>query len=110
MKLLQICLKVVKTCTRDISIQCSDNLSMQGINRTLLSWLKLWDECVFGRSSLPVGGGKGGPGKKKGEEKGQPKGAQGKNFEKKVEYKDPSALAGPEVRLYVCVSIQCVSG
>ena len=56
---------------------------------------------MFGRSSLPAGGGKGGPGKKKGEEKGQPKGAQGKNFEKKVEYKDPSALVGPEVRLYV---------
>jgi len=43
MKLLQISLKAVKTCTYDISIQCSDNLSMQGINRTLLSWLKLWD-------------------------------------------------------------------
>ena len=73
---------------------------VQGINRTLLSWLKLWDECVFGRSSLPVGVMKGGQGKK-GEEKGQMKGVKGKNFEKKVEYKDPSAFAVPEV--CVCV-------
>lgn len=27
---------------------------MQGINRTLLSWIKLWDETVFGYSSLPA--------------------------------------------------------
>ena len=69
---------------------------MQGINRTILSWLKLWDECVFGRSSLPVGVTKGGQGKK-GEEKGQMKGVKGKNFENKVEYKDPGAFAVPEV-------------
>ena len=68
---------------RNISIQCSDNLPTQGINRTLLSWLKLWDECVFGRSSLPPRGGKGELGKKKGEEKGQPKGAQGKNLRRR---------------------------
>ena len=73
---------------------------MQGINRTLLSWLKLWDECVFGRSSLPVGVTKGGQGKK-GEEKGQMKGVKGKNFEKKVEYKDPGAFAVPEVGVNV---------
>jgi hypothetical protein len=27
-------------------------LSDDGINRTLLSWIKLWDETVFGHSSL----------------------------------------------------------
>lgn len=24
---------------------------LQGVNRTLLTWLKLWDECVFGRKA-----------------------------------------------------------
>ena len=30
----------------------------QGINRTLLSWIKLWDETVFGHSSLSSNTGK----------------------------------------------------
>ena len=74
----------------------------QGINRTLLSWLRLWDEVVFNRpvplnaSTVPakpgVGGAKaggGGPGNKE-----TPK---GKKFEKRVEVQDPSTFAGQDV-------------
>lgn len=31
---------------------CYVKYLLQGINRTLLSWIKLWDETVFGHSSL----------------------------------------------------------
>ena len=71
----------------------------QGINRTLLSWLKLWEEVVFGR--VATGGGGAGKGGRRGEERGQknkptkpPGGKQGKF---RVEYQDPSFFAGPEV-------------
>ena len=41
---------VVLTHCLPIIFNC-DEIS-QGINRTLLSWMKLWDETVFGHSSL----------------------------------------------------------
>ena len=78
-------------------------LSIQGINRTLLSWLKLWDEVVFGQSAFSSKGG----GKKVEEKRTAPGAAgsagQGKMGKKdggsnyRMEYRDPGAFAGPEV-------------
>lgn len=79
--------------------------SFQGINRTLLSWLKLWDEVVFGRPALPQKVGK------KTEEKRQRKTAEGTaggagrgrggrsegGGGNRVDYRDPSAFTEPEV-------------
>ena len=87
----------------------SNNYVSQGINRTLLSWLKLWDEAVFGRPafSTPKGGGR------KGEERGQKKGAnlmgKGKNFENatRVEYRDPTAFASSEVGIGLQLASLC---
>lgn len=75
--------------------------SLQGINRTLLAWMKLWDETVFGRSSLPrmssrTGSAREGKGKGKGPGKpGSGAGAGGKKEWR--EYKDPATFASEEV-------------
>ena len=68
---------------------------MQGINRTLLSWLKLWDEVVFGCpvavNSRPITS-------HKGEEKGNVKKIQQRRkSEIAFEYQNPNAFSGSEV-------------
>ena len=76
---------------------------MQGINRTLLSWLRLWDGVVYGRTvPLKVSGAAGtsavgAKGTRKIEDKRVSQTAKGKRFEKRVEYQDPATFAGPDV-------------
>ncbi len=85
-------------------------LPPQGINRTILSWLRLWDEAVFGRptplrttgGSSGGGGGAGGRGGKGGVATGEGakgKGAtpKGRRFEKRVEFQNPETFSGVEV-------------
>ena len=81
----------------------------QGINRTILSWLRLWDEAVFGRptplkstGSSGGGGGTGAGGRGKGGftgegAKGVGPSPMGRRFEKRMEYQNPEAFAGTEV-------------
>ncbi|XP_064406884.1 chromosome transmission fidelity protein 18 homolog isoform X2 [Halichondria panicea] len=81
----------------------TDLLSDDGINRTLLSWLRLWDEVVFNRpvplkttaTATKHGGGGvargGGSGRGKEMFRGK-----FKNFEKRMEVQDPSTFAGQE--------------
>eukprot|EP00731_Ephydatia_muelleri_P029077 Em0020g721a len=64
-------------------------LSDDGINRTLLSWLKLWDEVVFGRKSVLR--------EKTEKEKKMEEKKGGGRGDRKVDVKDPSTLTGPEV-------------
>ena len=92
----------LQQCRNVTHVALHSHACAQGINRTLLSWLRLWDEVVFNRpvplkaSTVPAkpggGGAKpggGGPGNKE-----TPK---GKKFEKRVEVQDPSTFAGQDV-------------
>ena len=67
----------------------------QGNNRTLLSWLKLWDDVVFGKPSVsnkgPMGHNNKAPGY-------QPKLKNGKKpFLNRFEYQDPKTFNNPDV-------------
>ena len=71
-----------------------------------MSWLKLWDEIVFDR---PIslrgrpGSSTGSKSGNKGEEKSSVKmTSQGKKFEKRIEYQDPTTFSGFEVLLCSC--------
>ena len=88
---------------------------MQGINRTLLSWMKLWDETVFGHSALSTASSMAGrPGRKKDDSRGRDirpgsgsarggggskRGRGGVDFGKKEwkELRDPATFASEEV-------------
>ena len=65
-----------------------------------MSWLKLWDEVVFGR---PIalrgrpGGGTSTKGARSNDESTGAKKPPGRKFEKRMEYQDPTAFSGFEV-------------
>lgn len=70
---------------------------LQGTNRTLLAWLKLWDEVVFGKSAMsnkgPVGYNSKNP-------TNQPKLKNGKKpFLNRFEYQDPKTFNNREVSI-----------
>ena len=86
----------------------------QGINRTLLSWVKLWDETVFGHSSFASsntsvsrpagvkekgGGGYGGDGAWRGGEGKRGRGGFSKGKSEWHELGDPVTFASEEVKL-----------
>ena len=79
---------------------------MQGINRTLLSWLKLWDEVVFGRpiatKSRPNGAPSTNTGHKGQEDVSIKKSQQGRKAEVTFEYHNPGAFSGSEVMSKYC--------
>ncbi len=88
----------------------------QGINRTLLSWLRLWDEVVFGsptpfrasgsKDSAPNAVGKSGGDRRGGKTSisgGGGAGGKGTNlagtkkFDKRVDYQNPESFSVAEV-------------
>ena len=74
--------------------------SLQGINRTILSWLRLWDEVVFGcPAPLKNMASGGGTGEKLKKDRNSKDGTapKGKKFEKKKEFQNPDLLASVEV-------------
>ena len=77
----------------------------QGINRTLLSWLKLWDEVVFGRPITLRGRPVGGTNTKgtHNDENTTAKKPPGRRFEKRMEYQDPITFSGFEVVHFRCL-------
>ena len=71
-----------------------------------MSWLKLWDEVVFGRPIALRGRPTGGTNTKSGynsDENASIKKPQGKKFEKRMEYQDPTTFSGFEVIHLMCV-------
>ena len=102
----------VLTSTYYVYYQLYTSLCPQGINRTILSWLRLWDEAVFHRpvplrhTSAPGGAAKtagggvardkvGGAGSEGDKGGGVP--SKGKKFEKRFEYQNPEMFASAEV-------------
>lgn len=98
----------------------------QGINRTLLSWIKLWDETVFGHSSLSTnsanvgraastakekrgGGSRGGQHGSEGVRAGGKGGRGGLHGKSEWrEFGDPVTFASEEVCSPVFVSFYCI--
>lgn len=71
-----------------------------------MSWLKLWDEVVFGRP-IALRGRPGSGASTKGahskDENTSAKKPLGRKFEKRMEYQDPTTFSGFEVVHFLCL-------
>ena len=90
---------VVCVCVHVCACVCS-----QGNNRTLLSWLKLWDEIVFGKSSVLNKSPTGYNTKTKSNQLKNGK----KPFVNRFEYQDPKTFNNRDVSVVLSVALPSV--